>query len=81
MLREFISRVGIFLILIGLGVLILFIASSGAGAANFDYLFWAMLALIGGFLLRGRREPPPSRERFSVLRRLRGPTRNRKEHK
>jgi hypothetical protein len=81
MLREFITRIGTFLILIGIGILILFLASDSAGAANFDYLFWAMLCVIAGFFLRRHREPPAPPDRFSVLRRLRGTGRGRKEHR
>lgn len=79
MLREFITRVGTFLILIGLGVLILFVASDQAGAANFDYLFWALMAIILGFFLRRKPRPQERPERFSILRRLRGSKEHRKE--
>jgi MYXO-CTERM domain-containing protein len=80
MLSEFISRIGTFLILLGAGILILFIASQGAGSANFDYLFWALLAIIVGFFIRRRRETGTPAERFSLLRRLRDKNRGRKEH-
>ena len=48
MANEFLVRVGTFSILIGLGVFILFVASDSAGKANFDYLFWALLAIVVG---------------------------------
>ena len=57
MVSEFLVRLGTFSILIGLGVFMLFVASDSAGKANFDYLFWALLAIIVGILLRGRQEP------------------------
>ena len=81
MLNEFWNRVGAFFILIGIGILILFIASDSAGAANFDYLFWAMLSAAVGFFLRRRREPPQGAGRFSILRKFRGSGRDRKEGK
>ncbi len=79
MLGEFVSRIGLFLILLGTGILILFIASEGSGSANFDYLFWALLAMIVGFFIRRRRESGPPPDRFSLLRRLRTKNRGRKE--
>jgi hypothetical protein len=81
MLSEFISRIGTFLILLGIGILILFIASEGAGSANFDYLFWALLSIIVGFFIRRRRETEAPAERFSLLRRLRDKDRGRKERR
>ena len=81
MLHEFLTRVGTFFILIGIGILVLFVASNSSGAANFDYLFWAMMSVIVGFFLRRRREPSGPSDRFSALRRLRGPGRDRKERR
>jgi len=81
MFREFLTRVGTFFILLGVGILVLFIASDSAGAANFDYLFWAMLAIIIGFFLHRNREPSPPADRFGVLRRFRGSGKDRKERK
>jgi hypothetical protein len=81
MLPEFLTRVGTFLILIGIGIFVLFIASDSTGAANFDYLFWAVLSVIIGYFLRRRREVSSDVGRFSVLRRFRRPARGRKEHK
>jgi len=81
MLLEFLTRIGTFFILIGIGIFILFIASNSAGAANFDYLFWAVLSVIVGFFLRRRREPSASAERFSVMRRFRRSGPSRKERK
>ena len=59
MWQEFLNRVGTFLMLIGVGILVLFVASAGAGPANFDYLFWSLLACIVGFFLRRRSPPTP----------------------
>jgi hypothetical protein len=81
MFHEFLIRIGTFFILVGIGIFLIFIASDGAGAANFDYLFWAMLSVIVGFILRRRREPRAPADRFTVLRRFRGPGRGRKERR
>ncbi len=72
MFREFIVRVGTFLILIGLGAFILFVASDSAKQANFDYLFWAVLAFTVGVLLRRLKPAPPPSGRFESLRKWTG---------
>lgn len=81
MLNEFLIRIGTFCILIGIGIVMLFIASDAAGKANFDYLFWAVLALTLGVLLRRRKAPPPPSGRFAALRGFRDRTKNRKDDK
>ncbi len=70
-MEEFILRVGTYLIVVGVGVFILFIASEYAAQTNFDYLFWALILMMSGMLLRRRKPSPPPSERFSILRRLR----------
>jgi len=79
MWQEFINRVGTFLMLIGVGILVLFIASASAGTANFDYLFWSMLTSIIGFFLRRRGPPAAPSERFRMLKGLKRPRRGRRE--
>ena len=70
--NEFLVRVGTFLILLGIGMLILFVASDYANQSNFDYLFWAVLAVTVGFMLRRRKPPPPPSGRFESLRKWTG---------
>ena len=77
MVDEFIIRIGTFFILIGVGIFILFVASDYANQTNFDYLFWAVLSVTIGILLRRRKPPPPPSGRFSYLRKMQG---NRKGH-
>jgi hypothetical protein len=80
MLKEFIVRIGTFFILIGVGVFILFIASDYADKTNFDYLFWSVLSVTVGIILRRRKTPPPPSDRFSYVRKLReGRNHDRKE--
>jgi hypothetical protein len=81
MFNEFIIRIGTFLILIGIGIIILFAASDYSGQANFDYLFWAVLSLTVGILLRGRKAPAPPSRRFGSLRKLRDRSRHDEEEK
>ncbi len=72
MFNELIVRIGTFLILLGLGMLILFVASDYANQSNFDYLFWAVLAVTVGIMLRRRKAPPPPSGRFESLRKWTG---------
>ncbi|HTP01628.1 MAG TPA: hypothetical protein VMJ64_09655 [Anaerolineales bacterium] len=69
--REFIARIGTFSLVIGVWIFVLFVASEFSGDANFDYLFWAVLAVSVGLIMRRRREPRPHTERFSYVRKLR----------
>jgi hypothetical protein len=68
---ELASRMGTFLIVLGVGVLILFVLSDLAKQPDFDFLFGAVLLLSVGWLLQRRRPPPPASGRFSLLRRKR----------
>jgi hypothetical protein len=79
LVNEFVVRIGTFFILVGTGLLILFVASDYAGSANFDYLFWAALSVTLGILLRRRKSPAPSSGRFASLRKFRGPPHDRKD--
>jgi hypothetical protein len=81
MVSEFLVRMGTFSILVGLGIFILFVASDAAGKADFDYLFWALLAIVMGILLRGRKEPAAPSGRFGFLRRFQNPPRDRRDRK
>lgn len=71
MVNEFIIRIGTFFVLIGVGIFILFVASDYAGKTNFDYLFWAVLSVTVGIMLRRRKPPPPPSGRFGYVRRMR----------
>lgn len=81
MFNELIVRVGTFSILLGVGILMLFIASDGSGRTNFDFLFWAVLSITLGILLRRQKEPAPPSERFALLRRLRNKDKDHKEER
>ena len=79
MISEFVVRLGTFLILIGIGIVILFVASHYSGQADFDYLFWAVLSLTLGILLRGRKAPVPPSGRFGSVRKLRDRSKHHEE--
>jgi hypothetical protein len=79
MVNAFIIRIGTFFILIGVGIFILFVASDYAAKTNFDYLFWAVLSVTVGIMLRRRRPPPPPSGRFGYVRKLREGKKGHKE--
>lgn len=66
-MHELITRIGTFFLVIGVGLLILFIASDMSNMTDFDYLFWAILAISLGLLMRSRKAPPPPSGRFRLL--------------
>lgn len=79
--REFVPRIGTFLILLGIFSLIFFLASDFAQMPEFDWLFIGMVLMGIGFLLRRRGAPSPPAGRFGMLRKLRENARNRKEER
>ncbi len=74
-------RVGTFFILMGLGLIVLFIASDAAGEAVFDYFFFGVIGLAIGFILRRKAPAPPPSSRFGGIRRMRENAKKRKEEK
>ncbi len=75
---DFIARVGTFFTLVGVGLMILFSASviplfdsksqDFQTPTKFDYLFWAVVLLGLGALMRRKAAPPPPSGRFSGIR-------------
>ncbi len=68
--EGFILRIGTFFIVIGTGIFILFLASDYAQKTDFDYLFWAVLTITIGILIRRRKPPPPPSGRFSYIKKM-----------
>lgn len=68
---ELIYRVGTFFLLVGLGLVILFILSETVRETAFNYFCWGAILLTIGFLFRAqyKRSAPPS-GRFGILRRF-----------
>jgi hypothetical protein len=79
--KEYVPRIGTFLILLGIFFFILFLASDFADRPDFDWLFLGVILVALGFLLRRRATPPPPAGRFGALRRLRESTKKRKEER
>ena len=79
--KEFVPRIGTFLILLGIFFFILFLASEFADKPDFDWLFLCLLFAAIGFFFRRRAAPPPSAGRFSGIRKIRENAKKRKEGK
>lgn len=68
---ELIYRVGTFFLLVGLGLVILFILSDAVRQTAFNYLCWGAILLTIGFMFRAQyKRAVPSSGRFSILRRF-----------
>ncbi len=76
-----IVRMGTFFFVIGVGILILFIASDLADQADFDYFFMAVLLIAIGWVFRRKKAPPPSAGRFAYLKNMRENARKKREEK
>lgn len=78
---DLISRIGTFLILLGIFALIFFLASDFANEPEFDWLFIGMLMMAIGFFFRRRAAPPPAAGRFGMIRKMRENAKKRKEER
>ena len=78
---PFIVRVGMFFIVMGGGVFILFVVSDLAEKADFDYLFVAMILIVIGWSMWRKKPPPPSAGRFSYVRKLREESKRKREER
>ncbi len=69
--RELIYRVGSFFLMVGFGLILLFILSEAAQDTSFSYFCWGLVLLIIGFAARSqyKKSFPPS-ERFSLFKKL-----------
>ena len=77
--KEFVPRIGTFLVLLGIFFFIMFLASDFANLTDFDWLFLGLVFVALGFLFRRRATPPPPAGRFGMIRKLRENAKNRKE--
>jgi predicted membrane channel-forming protein YqfA (hemolysin III family) len=69
--RELIYRVGTFFLMIGIGLVLLFILSEAAENVMFSYFCWGIVLLVVGFIFRNQyKKSFPPNERFSFLRKL-----------
>ena len=74
-MKDFIARVGTFFLLIGIGLIALFIASDASSqitAERTDYslLCIAVALLFTGFLFRKTAPPPQAAERFKYIKKI-----------
>lgn len=68
---SIIPRIGTFFLIIGLGLIILFVVSDLAETVYYDLFFIGLLAAGLGFFLRRRVAPPPSSGRFETWGKMR----------
>ncbi|MEP7136864.1 MAG: hypothetical protein ABI904_18210 [Chloroflexota bacterium] len=69
---EFVGRVGTFLVLVGIGLMVFFILSEAAKVPMLSYFCWGTVLLSFGFIFRGKLKKPggPPHGRFSILKRF-----------
>jgi hypothetical protein len=70
--QEFVSRVGTFFVLVGIGLMVFFMLSDAAKDPRISYFCLGTLLLSMGFVFRAQFKRPagPPSGRFSVLQRL-----------
>ena len=69
--KEIIHRIGTFFVLLGIGLIFLFVLSEAAEAVNFGYFCWGLIVLILGIGFRSQlRRTTPSSGRFSLVKRF-----------
>ena len=78
--NPIIPRIGTFLILVGLGLLFLFIVSMLGKESHYEYLLFSAISLILGGQFR-HRAPRPESSRFAAIRRAGQRSRQRREDK
>jgi hypothetical protein len=79
--KEFIPRIGTFLILMGIFFFIFFMASEFADKPDFDWFFSGLLFIGMGYFFRRRAVSPPPAGRFSMIRKIRENAKKRREEK
>jgi cytochrome c biogenesis protein CcdA len=77
---HLLPRLGTFFILVGCGLLVLFIGSIFAGEFNILYLLFSAATFFLGFLFH-RLAPHPEPTRFSAIRKISQRSRQRREEK
>jgi hypothetical protein len=69
--RELIYRVGSFFLMVGIGLILLFILSEASQDTAFSYFCWGLVLLILGFAARSQyKKSFPPNERFSFVKKL-----------
>ena len=70
MVNELLIRIGTFFTLIGVGLIILFVATYFGNAPDFKYFFLGLISMFIGWRLSKRKEPPPPSGRFAYVRKM-----------
>ncbi len=69
---SFTGRIGCFFLLIGIVLLVIFLASDAAHQPAYTYLCFSVVGLLFGFVLWAQGKPPPgASERFRSVRKMR----------
>jgi hypothetical protein len=69
--KEFISRIGTFFLLIGIGMMWLFVVSDMSNSTNFIFFVLSIVTLVTGWYFKRIAAPPPKAgSRFEALRRM-----------
>ena len=71
--KEFLSRIGTFFILVGIGLMVFFFLSDVARDPTLSYFCWSTVFLTLGFFFQGqfKRPPGPPSGRFGVFGKIR----------
>jgi len=74
-MKDFLSRIGVFLYLVGVGLILLFIASDASAditgkRADYSLLCGSVLLLVIGYLFRRTGPRPQAAERFRAIRKI-----------
>ena len=66
---EFVSRVGTFFLLVGIGLMVFFFLSDAANDPRLSYFCWGTILLTLGFIFRAqfKKPPGPASGRFGVI--------------
>ena len=78
---QTLQRLGTFLILVGLVLLVLYAGSVMSKDAKTNLLLISIVALVVGLLMQRNKPPSPDSGRFSALRRASASSRQRREEK
>lgn len=65
---DFVPRIGVFFILIGIGLIVMFVGSGASGNSQVVFLLGSLTSFGIGYLLQRKRKPPPPSERFRLIR-------------
>ena len=77
--KEFFSRVGTFLIMLGIGGITFFVISDMAKDPYFNYLFGGLFLTGSGIYLQKKAAPPPPSGRFEGWKKMREKNKEKKK--